>query len=238
MLKCTRIITAQSAQQPKGFNMLNGLDKIEGLTPEQQEAINKLAGGLISKKTELEEKLSKAKGSLSAEESAQEKLAALEANIERERLESKENYQGALTLKEQEYNANLEKLTNSVSEKDQLIHKLLVDNGLNAELVKLGVNKELMPLIQQGFSAQAKIVDGQAMIGEQSLSDFMKEWAETPQGKASRDAARNSGGDGKGGGDVPVGKKMKDMNGAERTALFHSNPTEFNRLKAEMQAST
>ena len=214
--------------------MLNGIDKIEGLTPEQVEAVNNLANGLLSKKTELEEKLSKAKGSLSAEESAQEKLTLLEANIERDRLESKENYQGALTLKEQEYKASLDKLTNGNDEKDTLIHKLLVDNGLTAELVKLGVNKELMPLIQQGFSAQATIIDGQAMIGEKSLSDHMKEWGETAQGKASRVATSNSGGDGLGGGDTPAGKKMKDMSGAERTALFQQNPTEFNRLKAEM----
>ena len=214
--------------------MLNGLDKIEGLTPEQMEAINGLAGGLISKKTELEEKLSKAKGSLSAESSAQEKLSMLEANIERERLESKENYQGALSLKEQEYNAQLEKLTTGLSEKESLIHKLLVDNGLNAELVALGVNKDLMPLIQQGFSAQASIVDGQAMIGEKSLSEYMKEWSETPQGKASRVAPNNMGGNGSGGGGKPEVKKMSDMNGAERTALFRADPAEFNRLKAEM----
>ena len=216
--------------------MLNGLDKIEGLTPEQLEAINKLAGGLISKKTELEEKLSKTKTVANENQSAVEKLAALEANLEREQLESKENYQGALSLKEKEFNAQLEKLTIGLGEKESLIHKLLVDNGLAAELVALGVNKDLMPLIQQGFSAKATIVDGQAMIDDKSLSDYMKEWAETPQGKASRTAPANNGGDGNGGGGLPQAKQMKDMNGAERTALLNSNPEEFNRLKAEMLA--
>tara|TARA_R110000765_G_scaffold422285_1_gene529234 strand:+ start:1398 stop:2054 length:657 start_codon:yes stop_codon:yes gene_type:complete len=218
--------------------MLNGLEAIEGLTPEQVDAVNKLAGGLINKKSELEEKLSKAKGSLSAEESAQEKLSILEANIERDGLLAKENYQGALSLKEQEYNAALEKLTTGAGEKDALIHKLLVDNGLSAQLVQYGVSKDLMPLIQQALSSQAKITDGQAMIGEQSLSDFMKDWAETPQGKASRVAPGNAGGDGAGGGGIPANKTMKEMTGQERNALFQSNPTEFNRLKAEMRAKT
>lgn len=216
--------------------MLNGLDEIDLTAPDAKEQINKLASGLVSKKTELEEKLSKAKGSLNAEESAQEKLAMLEANLERERLESKENYQGALSLKEQEYKASLDKITNSNNEKDQLIHKLLVENGLTAELVNLNVNPDLMGLIQQGLSATATVVDGKAMIGEQSLSDYMKEWAETPQGKASRIAPSNSGGDANGGSSLIVNKKMKDMTGAERTALFQQNPTEFNRLKAEMQS--
>ena len=216
--------------------MLNGLDKIDGLTPEQIEAVNGLAGGLISKKTELEEKLSKAKGSIVSEESAQEKLRILEANIERQQLESKENYQGALSLKEQEYSIALEKLTAGTTEKDALIHKLLVDNGLSTELVQYGVSKDLMPLIQQALSSQASIVDGQAMIGEQSLSEFMKVWADSPQGKASRVAVSNLGGDGVGGAGSSTQKQMKDMNGQERTALFQSNPVEFNRLKAEMQA--
>mgnify|MGYP003636851428 FL=1 len=213
--------------------MLNGIDKIDGLTPEQIEAVNGLAGGLINKKTELEEKLSKAKGSLSSEESAQEKLRILEANIERQQLESKENYQGALTLKENEYNNALEKLKAGTTEKDALIHKLLVDNGLNAQLVQYDVSKDLMPLIQQALSAQATIVDGQAMIGEQSLSEFMKVWAESPQGKASRVAASNLGGNGSGGGGGSTKKQMKDMSDSERLALLRENPTEFNRLKAE-----
>ena len=218
--------------------MLNGLENVEGLTPEQVDAVHKLAGGLLSKKTELEEKLSKAKGSLSAEESAQEKLSLLEASIEKDRLLAKENYNGALDLAKQESQGTIDKLTESSRGDKELIHKLLVDNGLSAELVQYGVSKDLMPLIQQALSSQANIVDGKAMIGEQSLSDFMKEWAETPQGKASRVALSNQGGNGEGGGGLPVGKKMKDMTGAERTALFQSNPTEFNRLKAEMRGQT
>jgi len=210
--------------------MLNGLDKIEGLTPEQMEAINGLAGGLISKKTELEEKLSKAKGSLSAESSAQEKLNMLEANIERERLESKENYQGALSLKEQEYSAQLEKLTSVLKERDSF----MVGNIITDEFVKLGVNKDLMEDLAYRFSSRAVVVDGKAMVDDKSLSECMKEWSDTPAGKASRVAPNNMGGGGLGGAGKPEVKKMSDMNGAERTALFRADPAEFNRLKAEM----
>lgn len=216
--------------------MLNGIDKIEGLTPEQVTAINGLAGGLVDKKTELEHKLAKNKGSLSEHEGAAEELRVLKSSMERTKLEEKESYQGALTLQEQEYKANLDKLTAGSTEKDQLIHKLVVENGLTAELVNLNVDPDLMGLIQQGLSATATVVDGKAMIGEQSLSDFMKEWAETPQGKASRRAAANSNGDGFGGSTSSEHKSMADMTGQERISLFRSNPAEFNRLKAEMQA--
>lgn len=218
--------------------MLNGIDDIEGLTPEQIEKINGLANPLINKRDELLEKLNKNKLGNDENSAELERLRVLEQSVERSKLEEKENYQGALTLKEEEYQKSLEKLTNSSEDDKALIRKLLVENGLTAELVALKVNPDLMGLIQQGLSAAATVVDGKAMVGEQSLSDYMKEWAETPQGKASRLADANSGGDALGGGGNPADKKMSEMSGQERTALFHSNPDEFNRLKAEMQAST
>ena len=214
--------------------MLNGIDKIEGLTAEQLVAINGLAQGLLDKNTDLLGKVNSGKEKASGTVAELERLRILEQGLEQSKLEEAENYKGALTLKEQQYNADLEKLTNGSNEKDQLIHKLLVENGLSAELIKLNVNPDLMGLIQQGLSATATVIDGQAMIGDKSLSEYMTEWGDTPQGKASRIAASNSGGDGFGGTSVPTGKKMADMSGPERTALFQQNPTEFNRLKAEM----
>lgn len=214
--------------------MLNGLDGIEGLSTEQQVQINKLAQGLADKNADLLGKVNSGKEKASGANAELERLRILEQGLEQSKLEEAENYKGALSLKEQQYNADLEKLTAGSNEKDQLIHKLLVENGLNAELVKLNVNPDLMGLIQQGLSAAATVTDGQAMIGDKSLSDYMLEWADTPQGKASRLAPGNSGGDGNGGGNVPTGKKMAEMSGAERTALFQQNPAEFNRLKAEM----
>lgn len=216
--------------------MLNGIDNIEGLTPEQIEAINKLAEPVVNKKDELLEKLTKTKQQINDDVSAAEKLKALEASLERKELESKQNYQDALTLQESEFSAKLEKLTNSESEKDNLIHKLLVENGLNAELVALNVNKDLLPMIQQGLSAMASVSEGQAMIGDKSLSEYCKEWAETPAGKAACLAQSNSGTGSNGGSNYAESKKMADMTGDERIALFRENPAEFNRLKAEMQA--
>ena len=214
--------------------MLNGIDKIEGLTPEQLVAINGLAQGLLDKNTDLLSKVNTGKEKASGTVAELERLRILEQGLEQKQLEEAENYKGALTLKEQQYSADLEKLTNGSNEKDQLIHKLLVENGLSAELVKLNVNPDLMGLIQQGLSAAATVTDGQAMIGEKSLSEYMKEWGDTPQGKASRIAASNSGGDANGGGNALTGKKMAEMSGQERTALFQQNPNEFKRLKAEM----
>ena len=216
--------------------MLNGLEKIDLSAPDAIDQINALAGGLINKKTELEEKLSKAKVSLSAEESAQEKLTRLEASIEKDRLIQKENYSGALDLAKQESQSIIDKLNESSRGDKELIHELLVGNGIASEFVKLGVNSKQMEDLSFRFLAQASVVDGKAMVGDKSLSEAIQEWAETPSGKASRVAASNQGGDGLGGGGLPQAKTMKEMSGQERNTLFRENPTEFNRLKAEMQS--
>ena len=166
--------------------MLNGLEKIDLSAPDAIDQINALAGGLINKKTELEEKLSKAKVSLSAEESAQEKLTVLEASIEKDRLIAKENYNGALDLAKQESQGIIDKLNESSKGDKELIHELLVGNGITSEFVKLGVNKDQMKDLSFRFLAQASVVDGKAMVGDKSLSEAIQEWAETPSGKASR----------------------------------------------------
>ena len=211
--------------------MLNGVTDIEGLTPEQIEAVNGLASGLVNKNQELLDKLNANKKQANDEESAAEKLKALEAKLEREQLESKQNYQDALKLKEQEYTSTLDKLNNSVSEKDQLIHKLLVENGLQAELSALNVNKDLLPMIQSGLSALATVNDGQAMIGDKSLSEYLKEWAETPAGKASILMPQNNGTGANGGThNVDSNKKFSDYTGAELSAIRQSKPEEYQRL--------
>ena len=214
--------------------MLNGIEEIEGLTAEQIKGINGLVTGLVSNKQDVLAQNGELKSQLTGNDAELVRLRLIEQNLEQSKLVDKENYSGALELNNKQHEANFEKLTISSGEKDQLIHKLLVENGLSAELIKLNVNPDLMGLIQQGLSATASVIDGQAMIGDKSLSEYMTEWADTPQGKASRIASSNSGGDASGGGNVPTGKKMADMSGQERTALFQQNPTEFNRLKAEM----
>ena len=211
--------------------MLNGLDKIEGLTPEQIEAINSIAGGLISKKAELEEKLSKTKSLANENQSAVEKLAALEALQKQKELEDKQNYDAALSFKEKEYNSTVEKLKNILKERDNF----LVSNALIGEFMECGVHKEMIPTLQKSFMSEASVVDGKAMIGDKSLSEYIKEWSETPAGKAFRSAPSNTNGDGGSGSGSPQKKAMSEMSGAERTALFKSDPAEFNRLKAEMQ---
>ena len=212
--------------------MLNGLDTIEGLTPEQIEAVNALAKGLSDKNIDLLGKVSTGKEKLTGHESELERLRILEQGLEQTKLEDKENYNGALDLVKQDHQKAIDKLTTGTDEDKNLIRKLLVENGLTAELVKLNVNPDLMELIQQGLSATATVTDGKAMIGDKSLSDYMTEWGDTAQGKASRLAQNNSGGDGHGGSNNhDANKKFSDYTAAELVQIKNTEPAEYLRLK-------
>ena len=211
--------------------MLNGIEKIEGLTPEQIEAVNQLAGGILSKNEELVGKLKSVKSDNQGSQSELERLRLLEQGLEQQRLEDKQNYTGALDLAKKQFQTDLEKLSNASVEKDQLIHKLLVENGLQSELSSLNVNPDLIDLIQAGFATKATVTDGKAMIGDKSLKDYVTEWASTAQGKAAILAPANSGGNANGGGGQSQGKSFAEMTLTEKTVLLNTDPNLYNQLK-------
>jgi len=175
--------------------MLNGLENIEGLTPEQMEAINGLAGGLINKKTELEEKLSKTKTVANENQSAVEKLAALEALQQQKELEDKQNYEQALNLTNDKYTKQINELSEKVGLFEQKERSMLIGSSLSEALTDARVNPLHSEYVTSYFKQQAQLIDGKVVIGDKPLSDAIKEWSETDQGKAVRLAPDNARGD-------------------------------------------
>jgi len=174
--------------------MLNGIDKIEGLTPEQIEAINNIAGGLLSKKSELEEKLARTKSVANENQSAVEKLAALEALQAQKELEDKQNYEQALNLTTDKYTKQINELSEKVSSFETKERNTLISNSLSEELTKARVNPLHSEYVTSYFKQQAQLVDGKVIIGDKSLSEAIADWSETDQGKAVRLAPDNNGG--------------------------------------------
>ena len=212
--------------------MLNGIEEIEGLTPEQIEAINERASGLATKNQQLLDKLSQTKEKVEESNSAAERLKALEAKLEREQAESSQNYQKALELKEQEYQSTVSKIEQELKELRERDRYHTVDSVLKSELAKMQVNPDLLDLVSSQISSQAQVVEGQALIGDKSLSDYLAEWAETPQGKAVTLAPNNSG-------TGTLGQPSKngsnaswgDYTATQLSAIRSTNPDEYNRLK-------
>ena len=221
----------QAHNLPKGFSMLNGLETIEGLTPEQLEAINKLAGGLVSKNgdvigtnTILKEQVKQLE---QAALDAQRKIAEEAGNTaEMHRLDIEAATKNLTTAQEK---ALL--LETSNTELKGNLTKLLIDGGLSDALDGVRVNSALKVGAVALLRANAILSDGKAMIGDKSLSDAVKEWAASDAGKSYCLAADNSNGDGNGGGGGGRAKSFAEMTMTEKTVLANTDPTLYNQLK-------
>ena len=162
-------------------------------------AANERSDGLSNKNTELLTKNAKLNNHSTNEQASSEELAALKATIEQDRLTAKGNYDEALKLKETGFSKTVEELTTKVQAFEAKDRESTVDLAIAEQLKEIRIN----PLHQDAatglFKGKTSLVDGKAMIGDQSLSDAIKEWSETDSGKASRLAPDNTGGNANGG---------------------------------------
>jgi hypothetical protein len=111
--------------------------------------------------------------------------------------------------------------------------KLLVENGLTDALTGANVAPQFMPaaraLLEKQVEVKAEGDSRTAVVGDKSLSDFVKDWSQSDQGKVFIAAPANGGGGTLPPGTPPSGsKKIYEMNDTERVALYNSNPTDFN----------
>lgn len=190
--------------------MLNGLDEVEGLTDEQKEAINNLAGGVVSKNTELLEKLQKSKDSGTATTAELEQLRQFKENADIQAAEASKNWEETKKLLQEKHDKELGTLTDRLTNSETTVEKLLVDDGLSKALDNVKVN----PTLKAGAAAMLRngitVSDGKAVVGEKSLSEHVTEWAKTDAGKAFCLAPENSGGDANGGNKGDNSKKGND----------------------------
>ena len=188
--------------------MLIGLDKLEGLTPELIEQINGLAGGLISKNTELLTKVSSKDDLTAAERSKLTALELSEANSQIEKAKAASDWAEADRLKDVANNTRFDELTAQNQSYKVGEETRLITDGINAQFTELRVD----PLHSAGylgmFKAQSKVVDGKAMIGDKTQSEYIAAWAQTDSGKASCLAPANEGGDGLGGSNKPPAESV------------------------------
>ena len=208
MVKCNRFSTALSAQLPKGFNMLNGLDKIDLTSPDALEQINALAKGLADKNTELLGKVTDKDGLTAAEIAKLQGLEEFKANSDIKAAKDAEDWTEATRLQDEKHKVALEALSVTGKSDKELITKLLIEDGLNKALDGVKINPALKVGAEALLRSGAIITDGKAMIGDKSLSDAVNEWAASDTGKAYCLAPNNSGGDGLGGSSSGQGKEL------------------------------
>ena len=95
---------------------------------------------------------------------------------------------GELNLKAKD----LEKLSGTLTEKENYLKNLTLENSLNEQLTKVNVKPELLPAVKALLKGQASVNENNVLIGDKSINDFMAEWSAT-DGKAYIQAPANSG---------------------------------------------
>lgn len=118
---------------------------------------------------------------------------------------------------EKQYRADTEKLTKGLSEKDSVLQKLIVDDGLTNALTKAGVKPEFLDATKAFLREKTALKQNgdkyEAIIADKPLNDYIGEWINT-EGKAFIAAPQNSGGGASGGnGTTPSGKTKGDIGG-------------------------
>ena len=212
--------------------MLKDLDKVEGLTQEQIEAINALAKPVIEKKDELLSKLAKKDDPTTASEL--ERLRQFEQATNQKNAEAKKNYEEALSIRESQYNDGLKKYKTELEALQGQLRSVLVDKGLSDALDAVNINPALKPGAIAMLQSQIEIQDGKAVAGEVPLSDFIKEWSNSDTGKAFTLAPNSSGaGIQQTSGYNGQAKSLAEMSEAERVNLYRTDPAKFQQLKAQ-----
>ena len=117
---------------------------------------------------------------------------------------------------------DLEKVNGLLSEKDNYLKNLTLENALNENLAKIGVKSEYSTAVKALLKSQAKVEDNNVIIGDKSINDFMTEW-QNGEGKAFIAAPTNSG-SGANGGQGATAPTVGKLNGtkAEQEAYIAS----------------
>lgn len=211
--------------------MLNGIDDIEGLTDDQKALINKATDGLSEKNKELLGKVSASSEANVSTLAEMEALRKFKSNSDKQTAEDAENWKEVERLSNEAHSKEIESLTAKGDDNESLIKTLLIDNGLSDALDGININPALKSGAIAMLHGKCAISEGQAMIGEKSLSEAVKEWSETDIGKAYTLATNNSGMGLNGGKPVEKGGKWADYTPVELSAIHKDDPDQYEQLK-------
>ena len=151
-------------------------------------------------------------------------------------LEENETLKSNYEKLQKQYKIDTEKLSSELNSKNSHLNKVILEDGLSKTLLENGISKEYLKPALAMLKSEAKISDNfEVLIGDKPMNDFMKSWVTEGDGKLFVMKQPDVGGGAKGGSATPTTKAFKDMNEAERTELFKTNPEQFkielNKLK-------
>jgi phage I-like protein len=154
------------------------------------------------------------------------------AEVERleSRIEALEAEKTQLSRQVKDLTRTAETASKALEAESKFTQRLLVENGLAAELAKAGVTnpahlKAAQAMLKDGVQI---VADGDvrvAKIGDKALSEFVKEWAAGDEGKHFVQAPANNGGGAPGG--SGAGAQSKTMPRSQFDSLPPAQRSEF-----------
>jgi len=188
-----------------------------------KEAVNEAIAGLKNKNTELLSELKKARKNSEIDPDDYNRLKE-ENDVLSEKLSESQKL-----IKQSA--SEIDKYKKAHEGEQNYVSKLLIDNGLTESLLSAGVKPELSKAVKAMFASQASIkIDGdnrQAIIGDKALSDYVKEWAGSDEGKHFVSAPLNQGSGGQGG--SHQGGTAKQLTREQFDSKSPSEKVEFSR---------
>lgn len=95
---------------------------------------------------------------------------------------------------EKVHKQDLDKLSQALTEKDGLITTHVTNAQLKQAMVENNISKTFMPAVEALLGKSLKVEGMDVYLNEKPLSDAMKEWANSEEGKHYVVAAQNTGG--------------------------------------------
>tara|TARA_R110000772_G_C13310282_1_gene440279 strand:+ start:16173 stop:16769 length:597 start_codon:yes stop_codon:yes gene_type:complete len=178
-----------------------------------QSAIDDAIEGMQSKNTELLREVKQLKRGKDIDPSdvtkLEEQIDGLKAELQ---TSTKANKESEKTVK---------KLTEDLGSEQEFTKKLLIDNGLTAELTANGVTNPAhlsgaRALLRDGLDVVADGKDRVARAGEKSIVDYVKEWSDSDIGKNYVAADQTTGGGSGGDGDKPTPTDLSKMTATQK----------------------
>ena len=196
--------------------------------PEVQTAIEEATKGLVKKRDELLAEVKKLRKDSSIDPDEYNRIKE-----EKETLSDKLN---ELTKTSKQYTAELEKIKKAAADEAAYSSKLLVETHLNDAINSIGIKPEFNRAVKALFATQTQVIADQegrsVKIGDKSVADFMKEWAETDEGKSFRAAPLNQGGGSQGG--QGQGVQQKTMQQSAFRALSPQEKLDFSKAGGQI----
>lgn len=117
----------------------------------------------------------------------QSKVGEIDFDAYNKAMEENDTLKGQLSKVNNELglkSKEVEKLSTTLNELDTNLKTTKLENTLNDELSKLRVKPTVLSFIKDGLQAKSKFSeDGNILIGDKPISDYLTEWANTESGR-------------------------------------------------------